>query len=630
MPDTAARLFVERCRENADRPALRVLAAGGAGGDRTLTWEEWGGAARAFAAALVAAGVGPGEPVAILAGNGVEWPVADLGALLAGAVSVGVYPTSAPAQVAEIVADAGAGVVVADAADQVEKVRAVRDRLPRPIRLIGPDGDSSDGVTAWEEWLGAGRDALAGGADDAVRRRTGAVGPEDTAILIYTSGSTGEAKGARISHRCLLASAESVRDTLGLTRDDTALSFLPYSHAAERMFGLHTRILCGMEAGLVADHTRVWEAARAYGPTLFGGLPRFYEKAYEALRGEEEGLDGDEREAWRRTVELGRERSRLRREGREVPEALEGEWREVGRPAFAHLRERFGGRLRLATSGGAALPEEVAEYLDALGCTVLGAYGLTEHLCAAFNRPDRYRFDAAGPAMPGTELRIAEDGEILIRRSALTFSGYHNRPDATTSTFTPDGEWLRTGDLGTLDERGFLRVTGRKKELIALSTGKKLAPLPIETRLAESPWIARAVLHGEGRQYVSALLALRRPVVEAWARERGLEMEWPALLVHPRVRERVEAAVAEVNRDVSRSERVRRFLLLERDLTADAGELTPTLKVRRDVVAERYRERLDALYEAELPDAAATALPAADPPGADPPATDAAAPGGPA
>lgn len=599
MAETAVSLFRERVERYGDRTAFRVLAAGGAPRDEAVSWRAWGEAARRFAAALVAAGHRPGEAVAVLAGNRPLWPVADLGTLLAGGVGVGIYPTSAPEQLRSLLADCGAGVLVVDTAQQLAKAEAVRAAVPglrtivcQELRRAGPR------TVGWDAWLARGARALARGrgVEEELGRRAARLTPDDTALLIYTSGSTGEPKGARITHRYLLDSALSIREALGLAEDDTSLSFLPFCHAAERVFGLYTRVVCGMEAGMVEDHARVWEAARAYGPTLFGGLPRFYEKAYEALRAEEEGASGGERARWARTLELGRARSRLRQAGEPVPAELEARWREAGAPLFARVAEIFGGRVRLATSGGATLPQEVAEYLDALGLTVLGAYGMTEHLCAAFNRPDRYTLDSAGPPMPGTELRVAEDGEVRLRRGSLTFAGYHGRPEATREAFTPEGDWLLTGDLGELGADGCLRVTGRKKELIALSNGKKVAPLPIESRLVQDPWIGQAMLYGEGRHFVTALLSLRRPVVEAWARERGLPADFPALLAHPEVAARVQAAVDGVNAGLSRPEQVRRWVLLERELTAEQDELTPTLKLRRLVVAAKFRDRMEALY----------------------------------
>jgi long-chain acyl-CoA synthetase len=351
-----------------------------------------------------------------------------------------------------------------------------------------------------------------------------------------------------------------------------------------------------MRAGHVADASRVWEAARAFEPTLLGGLPRWYEKLHESLVLHERTLSGGARAEWEEGQRLGRERSALRRRGLAVPDALESAWQRASRASRDCLTKLLGGRVRLATSGGAALPTEVADHLDAAGLTVLGAYGQTEHLCVAFHRPDAYDTTSAGPPMPGTELRVADDGELVVRRNALTFNGYHGRPEETRAAFTADGEWLLTGDLAEITADGRLRITGRKKELIALSNGKKVAPLPIEAELTQDPWIAHALLYGEGERFITALLVPSRPMVEGWLREQALTLPYEAALEHERVRERIQAAVDRVNARLSRPEQVRRWALLEHELTPERGELTPTLKIRRTTVAERYRSRLEPLY----------------------------------
>jgi long-chain acyl-CoA synthetase len=279
-----------------------------------------------------------------------------------------------------------------------------------------------------------------------------------------------------------------------------------------------------------------------------------------------------------------------------VPASLERDWQEAVLPIRGWLGGWVGRSLRLATSGGATLPPAVAETLDAAGLTVLGAYGLTEHLCVAFNRPDRYAFDAVGTPMPGTEVRVAPDGELLVRRSALTFSGYHGLGAESAAAFTDGGEWLLTGDLAALDAQRVLRITGRKKELIALAGGKKVAPLAIEARLVEDPWIAHAMCYGEGRKFLSALICLRTTLVAEWARAQGIVCAPADLAAHPAVVARVQALVDRVNADVASPERIRRFHLLGRELSSREGELTETLKVRRPVVAERFRPQLEALY----------------------------------
>ncbi len=592
---TVPAAFAARAAASGDRVAWRDWPEGGAAERRDVTWRAWDEASEAVAAALVADGLREGDVVAILAENSAVWPIIDIAGIRAGAITVGVYPTSAPSQVRALLEDCGARVLVVDSAEQLAKVRAALDGMSTPPRVVAdPSADACERLTVLIE---RGRELVRHPTiGSTLRARAAALTPDSIALLIYTSGSTGIPKAAQISHRYVLESAESIRITLGLTSDDTALSVLPYCHAGERMFGLYTRMLTGMEALHVPDYYSLWNAARRYEPTIFGGLPRFYEKAYERLVAKRAALQGQAAQRWDEGLRLGAERARLRRTSRDVPAALEAAWLEDAHEARAELRGLFGGRVRLATSGGAALPLAVAQYLDNVGLTILGAYGQTEHLCVAFNRPTDYRHDSVGPAMPGTTLRIASDGEILVRRSGLTFGGYWNRPAETDAAFTEDGLWLRTGDLGHLDVDGHVHLTGRTKDLIALSTGKKVAPAPIESRLCSDPWIAHAVLVGEGEKYVAALLTLRRQLVEPWLTAQGLDGPYEDLLCHAAVRARVAEIVAGVNSELSRSENVRRWTLLTRELTVEDGELTATQKVRRTEIARRYCAEVAALY----------------------------------
>jgi long-chain acyl-CoA synthetase len=586
MADTLPAVFFERAAARAAATALIEYD----GQRRQLTWAEWADAVRACAAALLAAGHEPGERAAILAGNGLLWPIADLAVQSIGMVSVGIFPTAAPVQVAQLLADAGVTAVFVDSPDRLAAVKDARAGA-RSLRTIVADLPGTrlhDGVHGWETWLAT------GSAVSAALPTTGRA--DDDAIIIYTSGSTGEPKGARISHRYLLASAASISRTLGIGSAQRSLSFLPFSHAAERVFGHARRIWSGDTALLIRDHRQLWAGASWFAPTLFGGLPRFYEKLYELLSEQRARLAGGEAAGWDHALELGRLRSELRRAGEAVPAELESRWQQEVAPQRAILERCLGGAVQLATSGGATLPVSVAETLDACGLTIYGAYGLTEHLCVASHRPGSYDFAGVGPPMEGTTLRIADDGEILVRRGDLTFSGYLNRPAETEAMFTADGEWLRTGDLGRLAD-GRLHVTGRIKELIALSTGRKVAPAPIEARLTQHPCIAQAVLYGEGRSYLTALIALRRSGVETWAAQQSLTEPYERLVRDGGVRAHIAAVIDAINADLSSPERIRRFVLVDRELSLDLDEITPTLKVRRAVVAARFDDQLSALYE---------------------------------
>lgn len=550
--------FLDRCDRFPDATAYAVYPTGARVPSRVLTWGEWRDASLACAARLMDAGIEPGDRVAILAGNRLLWPVVDVALQMVRAVGVGLYPTSAPAQIAALLRDSGARLLFTDNAAHLVDILAAGDPAVAGISIVVDGASGGDGET-FAAWCDEGvRSLRDGSATMRLEARIASIVPDDLAALIYTSGSTGEPKGACISHRYLAASAASIAEVLRIDGDDRSVSFLPYSHAAERVFGHCTRMLSGMSAALVEDPTDVFPVSAHFRPTVFGGLPRLFERLYEAT---------------------------------EVARANGADPRDA-------IAARIGPDVRLATSGGAALPQRVAETLDALGLPILGAYGQTEHLCIAMNRVDAIRFDTVGPPMPGTTVRIADDGELLVRRSALTFSGYWNKPEDTNAAFTDDGLWLRTGDQAAIEADGSLRITGRVKELIALSTGRKIAPLPIEAALTDSPFIAHAVCHGEGRKFPVALLALRRDMVTAWATAQRLSLPWSELTQHPALRAIVQDEVDRVNATLARTDRIQSFAITDAEFSVAGGELTPTLKLVRRVIDMRFAPVFDALYAA--------------------------------
>ncbi len=553
-------------------PALMVYPAGAVVPSTSISWSDWYAASSAVALELLKLGVERGDRIAILAGNRPVWPIVDIAVQLVGAIGVGIYPTSSISQITQLLEDATPKVAFASGETHIaamrEAIASAHQAAPHSLTLIGEFFGtrhlSGDAVSrAWDQLLVDGAEqlvsnapasrALRGELEERVRR----LSLDDLAALIYTSGSTGVPKGACISHRYLAASAASIVARLDLNASDRALSFLPYSHAAERVFGQCTRIATGMSSALIEDATDVFTVAAHFEPTLFGGLPRLFERLYEA-------------------VEVAR------RTGADPRDAIAA---------------RIGTACRLATSGGAAMPIAVAEELAALGLPILGAYGQTEHLCVAMNEVQHLRFDTVGRPMPGTTVRITADSELLIERSSLTFSGYWQKPAETAAAFTADGRWLQTGDLATLESDGSLRITGRVKELIALSTGRKIAPLPIEAALAASPFVAHAVCFGEGRKYLVALITLRRDVVEAWARERQLDAAWPGLAHAPAVRALVDDVVAGVNGHLAKTDRVQRIAIVDAEFSVESGALTPTFKVMRRVIAERFAAEFAALYD---------------------------------
>lgn len=443
--------FAERFGRHPDRIALEELVAGGARRDVRLTWRDWHELSSRVARALLRDGVQPGEAVAILAGNRNIWPIAEVGVLMAGAVSVGVSPATPVAQVVEQLADCGAVAAIVDSTERLAMLMDARGELPGLQLIICEDGPSN-GVRWWGEWLG---DTMASAASRPCAT------PDDIAMLAYVTGPTGELRGARISHRYLMATATSVRTALGLSDADRSLGILPYSDLGERVFGLYTRILSGMASGHVERPEEVWSAACAFEPTVFSGLPGHFVELHESLLAHRGALGRDDRDRWDAAITLGSERAALRQIGRPVPDLLEARWRVATADCSAALSRLLGGHVRLATVRGPGLPAESAAYLDAAGLPVLATHGHVEHLCIAMHRPDDRDTTTVGPPMPGTELRISDDGELLVRRTELTFAGYHGKPNATRAAFTRDGLWLRTGDTAQIEPTGRVRVTGR-------------------------------------------------------------------------------------------------------------------------------------------------------------------------
>jgi long-chain acyl-CoA synthetase len=588
-------LFSEQVERYADRDAFYVRRGGGWAG---ITWAEFGRAACEFACALTAQGLGPGGSVCILMGNVPEWPVADLGTIIAGGVSVGLYPTSSAEQCQYIINHSDAEVVLVDTAAQLDKVLRVRDALTRVKTVVVLDEGAARGragVVGYRDFLRSGRECREQ-LEPGIARRARDARTDDTVIMVYTSGTTGLPKGACLSHRYVLGSVESLQGTVPLDDADVAFSYLPYCHVAERISGLYTRMYAGATTYFVDDPSKLWDYMLEVGPTVFASLPRFFEKVHARVVADLEESAPEERRRFAEVLRLGREISRLRQAGEGVPVELKEKYGQDCGPVLSRIKSYFGGRVRLATSGGAPLPGEIAEFFDALGLPILQAYGLTENVCVAFNRPDNYRFGTVGPPMPGCCVKIAGDGEILVR-SGMMFSGYYKEPEKTAEIFDADG-WLLTGDLGEQDADGFLKITGRKKELIVTSTGKNIAPALVENMLKEHHLVSHALVHGDGKSYLVALLTLNPSETEGYARAHGIDYEsFADLTRREEIVSLVRRIVEGVNARVSTTEAVKRFAILGHDLSVEADEVTPTMKVKRQVVSERYRDVLEGLYK---------------------------------
>ncbi len=564
---------------------------------KPMTWKEADERVDRIAAGLVELGIRPGDVVSILGRTCLEWALCDLAVLRAGGVSVGIYPTLIGEQCAYILENSATRWLFLEDAHQADKLSPFFDKLPsldRPILWEPPEGEhdfmclkdlEERGSPALETNPG-----LTLGTEEKIQ-------PEDVAVLIYTSGTTGPPKGAMLTHRNVMAELEML-DTLGATdHRDVMMFFLPLAHVGERIPGHYSRIYRGVSAAFVEDFSRILDDMREIRPTVFGSVPRIFEKAYARVRSEVDQASPLAKRVFQWAERVGRAASRLEQAGRPLPVSLRLQRALADRLVFRRIREIFGGRVRYFLSSSAPISLEIIEFFDAAGMRILEAWGQTEVSCfATINLEDDYRLGSVGKALPGTELRIAEDGEILVR-GAIVFKGYLNQPELTAETLTEDG-WIRTGDLGRLDQDGFLWITGRKKEIIITAGGKNVTPANIENLLKDHPLIDQALVHGDRRKYLTALLGLDPENLEAWAAEKGIGYtSYEAILDNPALLDVVQVIVDEVNRHFARYETIKRFALLPRLLDVEKGELTPTMKIRRRIIEERFKDLLDSLYD---------------------------------
>ena len=583
-------LLRKRRAESPDRTAYMVRTDGRW---KPITWKEADERVDRIAAGLVEGGLRSGDVVSILGRTCLEWALCDLAVLRAGGVSVGIYPTLTGEQCAYILGDSSSRWLFLEDARQADKLSPFFDRLPHLDRtILWEPQEGRQGFGSLEELEDRGTAALQ--EDPGLTLATEAkIRPEDVAVLIYTSGTTGPPKGAMLSHRNILAQLEMLEDCLGNTdHHDVMMFFLPLAHVGERVPGHYNRIYRGVSAAFVEDFNRILDDMREIRPTVFGSVPRIFEKAYARVRSEADKASPLRKRGFQWAERVGRTASRLRQARRPLPLHLRLQWAIADRLVFRRIRDIFGGRVRYFLSSSAPISLEIIEFFHAAGMLILEAWGQTEVSCfATINLEDDFRLGSVGKPLPGTELRIAEDGEILVR-GPIVFKGYLNQPELTAETLMEDG-WIHTGDVGRLDQDGFLWITGRKKEIIITAGGKNITPANIENLL-----IDQALVHGDRRKYLTALLGLDPVNLQAWAAEKGFEFtSYEKVLDNPELLKEVQAIVDEANRHFARYETIKRFALLPRPLDMEKGELTPTMKIRRRIIEERFKHLLDSLYD---------------------------------
>jgi len=593
---TLHRMFLNRIAEGGD--AIRYMVPGDHG-YAPVTYRQVGDAVREIGLGLMALGLTRGDRVAILSSTRLEWCLADIGAILGGFVPVPIYPSNLPDQVEYILAHSRARVVFVEDAPQYNKVAGVRARLPHLSGVVTMSGAA--GGQEGDATLSALRDRgkeYGSGNPGALEAREEEIRPEDDLTIIYTSGTTGPPKGVVTRHSNYAFNVTAALEAVHVPRGSMFLQFLPLAHSLGRL-----EHFLAFDAMAVSSFARslqtVAEDLAAVRPEIMVSVPRLYEKFYARVLAKVEEDGGLKKAIFEWALGVGREASRCRQRGEEPRGLLAWKNGIADRLVFRKIRDRMGGRLRFFISGGAPLSREIAEFLHALGVLILEGYGLTEtSTVTTVNRLERYKFGTVGKALPGTELRIAADGEILVRGRHI-FREYFNDPAATREAIDPDG-WLHTGDIGVLDDEGFLRITDRKKDIIVTSGGKNIAPQNVENLLKNDRYVSQAFVYGDRKKYLTALLTLAPEEIVDWATRNGIpDRSVEALAKHPKVLQLMQERVDEVNRGLASFEQVKQFALLGTDFSQETGELTPTLKVRRKVVVEKYGRILDDLYGKE-------------------------------
>ena len=552
-----------------------------------VSYAELGETVSEIGRGLIDLGIEPGDRVAILCSTRPDWTYADFGIAATGAVVVPIYPTNSPEECEWVAGNSGARAIVCEDATQVAKIERVRANLPalETVIVIDPAGLEDPGVLTMDALRERGRGRDAAELDERAR----AVTREQPFTIIYTSGTTGPPKGCVLSHgnyRDVVSMCE--RDAIVLS-GDVAYLFLPLAHSFALLIQLAVLDMGATLAYVGGGPKEIIVELSEVRPTYLPSVPRIFEKLYTLVT-----AHGDPDQI-RAATQVGLKVRALQAAGQEVPAELQAHFDAADEALFKNVRAAFGGRLRQATSGAAPIATEILEFFFACGVPVVEGYGMTETATAATaSTIDNYRFGSVGRPLPGQEVRIAEDGEVLLKGPNI-FQGYYRNDDASFGAIV-DG-WMHTGDLGRVDDDGFLYITGRKKDIIITAGGKNLTPANLENDLKQSRWISQAVMHGDRRPYPVALITLDPEEIVVFAREHGLPEDPAALSREPAVIELIQGELDRVNERYAQVEKIKRFALLEHDLSQETGELTPTLKVKRNVVNEKYADVIDALYE---------------------------------
>lgn len=592
-PKTLAELFFYAAEKHNCADALNYKKDGEW---KAISSDEMISRAENIALGLYSLGLRKGDKVALLAANSPEWTLTDAGCQFAGFIDVPIYTTLAPNSVEYIIKDSGTQVFFVQNKECLERIKENLDNCPtlKKIVLFDATGVTSKDTISLNELEKEG-EKLKTESPELIKNLSNAIEPDDVATLIYTSGTTGEPKGVMLAHRNLISNALDAGAEFNFSKRDKPLSVLPLSHVFERS-GMYVYILHGMAVHYAESIDKVADNLREVAPTLFVGVPRLFEKVYAKakIKAAHESRTKEMIFDW--AIEVGKDYAYRIEKKQPIPRLLAVKHSVADRLVFSKLREFFGGKLRFCITGGAALSDDIYLIFTGAGISILQGYGLTETSpVITSNNKMNFRLGTVGKPIRNVAIRIAEDGEIEVSGPNVML-GYYNKPEATRDTFTEDG-WFKTGDIGTIDEDGFLKITDRKKELFKTSGGKYVAPSPIEQMIAGSRFVSQVVLVGNGRKFPAALIVPNFEQLENYAKSKQLDIKTSAEFCrNPSIISLIESNIAELTVNLSRYEKVKRIALLENELTIEGGELTPTLKVKRRIIDEKYSAIIEKIY----------------------------------
>jgi long-chain acyl-CoA synthetase len=585
--------FLDRVAKTPDAEAYRFPR-----GDQweSVTWQEAGDRVRNLAAGLLSLGIEPEQRVGIISNTRYEWILADLAVMCAAGATTTVYPSTNAEDTAYILSDSECRVVFAEDYDQIAKVTLHKNELPGVTKIVTFDGAAdSEWVLSLDDLAELGAAYLAE-HPDVIDQTAKSIAPDALATLIYTSGTTGKPKGVRLRHRSWVYEGAAIEAQGILSQDDLQFLWLPMAHSFGKVL-LSTQLACGFPTAVDGRVEKIVDNLGVVKPTFMGAAPRIFEKAHGRIVTMQAAEGGAKEKLFKKAFEVGIKVDRLQREGKSVPLPLRLQHGLFDRLVFSKVRDRFGGRVRFFISGSAALNQEIAEWFDAAGILILEGYGMTENAAGAtVNHPDDYKIGSVGPALPGSEIRIGDGDEVQIKGPHV-MEGYHNLPEETAKAFTEDG-WLRTGDKGSIDADGFLSITGRIKDLFKTSGGKYIAPSAIESRFkAVCPYASQFLVFGDQRNYCVALITLDPDAMTGWAEANDMAgASYTDIVRSDKVHELVAGYVDELNSRLNRWETIKKWEILDHDLTIESGELTPSMKVKRNVVQDNHEARIAALY----------------------------------